>query len=160
MTLFDFNQNSNLNNWRIVDDVVMGGRSDGQFTINKEGNGVFHGKVSLENNGGFSSVRYRFDPKKVDGFSKMSIRLKGDGKPYQFRVKSSQSERHSYVYQFDTSGDWEIITIPLAEMKPRFRGRMLNMPNYPAQVLEEIAFLIGNKKAETFQLELDKIELN
>ena len=47
--LFDFSRESNINNWRIVDDVVMGGRSDGQFYINKEGHGTFTGKVSTAN---------------------------------------------------------------------------------------------------------------
>jgi hypothetical protein len=59
-TLFDFRPESNLDSWRIVDDVVMGGRSDGRFYIGDEGHAVFNGIVSLENNGGFSLVRYRF----------------------------------------------------------------------------------------------------
>lgn len=159
MTIFDFQQDSDLSNWRIVDDVVMGGRSDGQFGINEEGHAVFQGEVSLENNGGFSSVRYRFPQQQVAAFQKMSIRLKGDGKSYQFRVKSDQSDRHSYVYPFQTSGEWQIIEIPLAEMVPRFRGRALSIPNYPGQIMEEIALLIGNKKAEAFRLEMDWIEL-
>lgn len=37
----------------------MGGKSSGDFYINESGNGVFEGFVSLANNGGFSSVRYR-----------------------------------------------------------------------------------------------------
>ena len=160
MTLFDFKKDSDLSNWTVVDDVVMGGRSDGHFDLNEDGHAVFHGKVSLENNGGFSSVRYRFEQKNIAAYSTISIRLKGDGKPYQFRVKSSQDERHSYIHHFETSGEWETITIPLGEMQAKFRGRTLDMPNYPAQVLEEVAFLIGNKEAEVFRLELDKIELN
>mgnify|MGYP001794145454 CR=1 FL=1 len=61
-TLFDFKKDSSLAGWSIVDDVVMGGRSAGHFKINREGHGEFYGTVSLENNGGFSSVRYAFDP--------------------------------------------------------------------------------------------------
>ncbi len=159
MIIFDFNKNSDLSNWAIVDDVVMGGRSDGYMEINPEGHAVFYGKVSLENNGGFSSVRYRFAQKDVSTYSHVKIRLKGDGKRYQFRVKSDSYDRHSYIYHFSTSGDWQTITIPLTEMVPRFRGRILDMPNYPARVLTEIAFLIANKKAEDFKLEIDKIIL-
>ena len=61
MTIFNFNKTSNINNWQVVDDVVMGGLSSGTFSINQQGNGIFKGAVSLENNGGFSSVRYRFN---------------------------------------------------------------------------------------------------
>ena len=131
MILFDFDSNSDLSNWRIVDDTVMGGRSDGNFGINTAGHGVFQGEVSLENNGGFSSVRYRFPTQKVEGFAIVQLRLKGDGKRYQFRVKSNQADRHSYIYYFQTTEDWQVIEIPLAEMEPKFRGRALNLPNYP-----------------------------
>lgn len=158
-TLFDFNNDSNLSNWMVVDDGVMGGRSNGNFKINDEGHGVFYGKVSLENNGGFSSVRYRFDSMNAKSYSKLMLHVKGDGKRYQFRVKSNQSDRHSYIYYFQTSKDWETIEIPLKEMYPTFRGRKLEMPNFNGEIMEEIAFLIANSKAEGFQLEIDKIEL-
>lgn len=159
MTLFDFNHDSDLSVWSVVDDVVMGGRSDGNFSINGGGNAVFEGIVSLENNGGFSSVRYRFDQKMVSDFSHATIRLKGDGKRYQFRVKSDKYDRHSYIYYFQTSKQWETVVIPLADMTPSFRGITLNMPNYPVKVLEEITFLIANKNQENFRLEIDKITL-
>lgn len=157
--LFDFKKDSNLSNWYVVDDGVMGGRSGGHFEINEEGNGTFYGKVSLENNGGFSSVRYRFEQKEMSDFKFCKIRLKGDGKRYQFRVKTDKYDRHSYIHYIETSGEWETITIPLASMYPTFRGRELDMPNYPMEQMEEIAFLIANKKAESFQLQLDWIVL-
>ncbi|QYH40663.1 CIA30 family protein [Algoriphagus sp. NBT04N3] len=159
MTLYDFQSDSKKSDWRIIDDVVMGGRSDGSFSINSDGHGVFEGKVSLENNGGFSSVRYQPDKTIIDGASHVKIRLRGDGKTYQFRFKRKRSDYHSYVASFQTSGEWEEITIPLNQFKPAFRGRDLNMENFPGDQVEEIAFLIGNKKAESFKLEIDYIKL-
>jgi len=47
-TVFDFDKNSNPELWRVVDDVVMGGRSDGSFGIDDDGHGVFSGSVSTE----------------------------------------------------------------------------------------------------------------
>lgn len=158
MEIFDFSVTSDLADWFIMDDVVMGGRSDGNCIINSDGIGVFYGKVSLENNGGFSSVRYRFGTKKVNGYTTCKIRLKGDGKSYQFRVKTDKYDRHSYVYKFETTGEWETINIPLNAMYPSFRGRLLDIPNYPISELEEIAFLISNKVNESFRLELDRID--
>jgi hypothetical protein len=160
MVLFDFGKDSDLANWSVVDDVVMGGRSEGHFEINSEGHAVFHGDVSLQNNGGFSSVRYRFNQRNVSDYSKALIWLKGDGRQYQFRIKSSAYDRHSYIYHFQTTGEWQIVEVPFAEMYPGFRGRKLDMPNYPGEEMEEIAFLIANKLAESFQLEIDKIILN
>ena len=48
------------NRWNCLKgtDVVMGGKSSGSFALSPEGHGVFKGAVSLENNGGFSSLRY------------------------------------------------------------------------------------------------------
>ena len=100
--IFDFNNNANISDWKIVDDVVMGGRSNGTFKIDSDGNGVFSGEVSLENNGGFSSLRYQFEQKNVEPYTTATIRLKGDGKRYQFRVKSDQNDYQSYIYYFNT----------------------------------------------------------
>lgn len=157
--VFDFNKNSSLSNWRIVDDVVMGGLSAGNFEINDSGHGEFSGMVSLENNGGFSSVRYRFETMNVSDYSKIILRLKGDGKRYQFRVKSNQNERQSYVAYFETSGDWQTIEITFGDMYPSWRGMTLDMPNFPGNTIEELAFLVSNKKAENFKLEIDRISL-
>lgn len=159
MTLFNFNSESNLTNWRIVDDVVMGGKSDGNFALNKAGYGLFSGRVSLENNGGFSMVQYTFDTKNVSNYSKVIIKLKGDGKTYQFRVKTDSNDYYSYVTSFDTSGNWETIEILFKDMYPAFRGRKLDMKNYPGNEMQMIAFLIGNKKAESFELEIKSITL-
>ena len=159
MTLFDFNFESNIRNWKIVDDVVMGGRSDGNFKINDTGYGEFSGYVSLKNNGGFSSVRYNFNTVSSSNFKSFQLRIKGDGNPFQFRVKSSNRQRFSYIYTFNTSGDWETISIPFNKMEPAFRGYKLDQPNFDGLQMEEIAFLIGNKKEQSFKLFIDSIIL-
>jgi len=158
--IFDFDRNSNANEWRIIDDVVMGGRSNGKFTIDNDGNGVFSGIVSLDNNGGFSSVRYQFDKIKTTKDSRVTIRLKGDGKEYQFRIKDNRNAYYSYITSFKTTGEWENIVVNLKDLYPSFRGRTLDAPNYSANSFEEIVFLIGNKKNEPFKLILDRIDLN
>lgn len=158
-TIVDFTKNSKLHSWSIVNDVVMGGKSTSSISINTEGNAVFKGEVSLENNGGFSSLRHRFEKLDISDFSKIKIRLKGDGKKYQFRIKPSMFNQYSYVYHFQTNGDWQTIEINLADFTPIFRGRKLDMPNFSGTELEEIGFLIGNKKQEKFELILDAIIL-
>ncbi len=157
--IYDFNESSSAKDWKIVDDGVMGGRSNGRFSIDNEGNGVFEGKISLENNGGFSSMRYTFEKVAVTRIATVLIRLKGDGKAYQFRVKDNKNQNHSYITTFQTSGKWETVEIKLSDLYPSFRGRKLNMPNFEADSFEEITFLFGNKKAEEFKLILDKIDL-
>jgi|TARA_B110000259_G_C13933402_1_gene369835 hypothetical protein len=159
LIIFDFNTKSKIQNWKIVDDRVMGGESLGTFTLSPEGNGIFKGHVSLENYGGFSSLRYRFDKLEVKKYSKIILKLKGDGKKYQFRIKDNSSNYYSYTTTFSTSGAWQEIKIPLEDFSPSFRGRKVDLPNFQNDQLEEIAFLIGNKKNEDFKLLIDKIEL-
>lgn len=159
MVIFDFDTDSSLDDWYVVNDGVMGGLSQGNLNINKKGHAVFEGKVSLDNNGGFTSIRHNFEQKEVTGKTKAVLRIKGDGKSYQFRVKTNSNDRYSYIYTFETSEKWETIEIPLDEMYPSFRGRKLDMPNFPIEKLSEIIFLIANKKAEGFSLEIDKIGL-
>jgi NADH dehydrogenase [ubiquinone] 1 alpha subcomplex assembly factor 1 len=157
--IFDFTKDSDISLWRVVDDVVMGGVSEGIFRLNQDGNGLYSGKVSLDNNGGFSSLRYQFNEKDISKYSKIILKVKGDGKNYQFRVKNNFRNFYSYIKTFATSKDWQLIEIQLSEMYPAFRGRKLSLPNFSSDEIEEIAFLIGNKKDESFRLEIDKIYL-
>lgn len=159
MTLYDFNTDSKANDWLVVDDVVMGGRSDGNFYIDENGHGVFEGKVSLENNGGFSSVRNNCKTVDASNYSKIRLYVKGDGKTYQFRVKRKDSDYFSYAAYFQSSNNWGTIEIPFKALNPVYRGRDLDMPNFKGDTIEEIAILIANKKAQTFKLQIDKIEL-
>ena len=157
--IFDFNKSAEIQNWLIVDDVVMGGKSSGTFNLNTDGFGVFEGSISLDNNGGFSSVRYRFEKTLVKEYSTVHIKLRGDGKKYQFRIKAKSGDYYSYISPFQTTGEWQEIEIPLKDMYPSFRGRKLDQPNFSDDYIEEITFLIGNKKEEDFQLLIAKIEL-
>jgi len=158
--IYDFKKDSSTSNWRVVDDEVMGGLSNGKLSVNEQGFGLFSGNVSTKNNGGFSSIRYRFNAIKTSNNQKISIRIKGDGKRYQFRVKDKISQYHSYIYYFETNGEWQTISIPLKDMYPSFRGRKLTIPNFNHTQIEEIAFLIANKKSERFELLIDNISIN
>lgn len=157
--IFEFNLNTDITSWKIVNDVVMGGKSESNFYLDQRGNGTFEGHVSLDSNGGFCSVKYIFEPITINKNKFICILLKGDGKKYQFRVKSHRVDPHSYVYSFQTSTDWQTIKIPISELHPTFRGRKLDIPNYDGSNLEEIAFLIGNKKEEIYQLHIARIEV-
>jgi hypothetical protein len=156
--IFSFNKNATISNWLVVDDFVMGGKSVGTFNINNNGFGEFSGVVSLENNGGFSSLRYRFKEINVKGFTNVVLRLRGDGRNYQFRIKDNINNSHAYIYSFSTvKNEWQRIVIPLQEMYPAFRGKKLEMQNFPGNKVAQIAFLINNKIAENFKLEIDTI---
>jgi NADH dehydrogenase [ubiquinone] 1 alpha subcomplex assembly factor 1 len=159
LVIYDFTAQNKDHGWSVEDDDVMGGRSQGAFALSEDGHGVFSGRVSLENNGGFSSVQHFLEPRSIAGYRTAHLRLKGDGKRYQFIVEAEPEARHYYMREFQTGTDWETITLPLPELVPMRRGDRLDRPNFPAQTLTQVRFLIANGVAESFRLEIDRIWL-
>lgn len=158
--IFQFERNADISSWKVVDDGVMGGLSKGNFVLSDDGHGVFYGDVSLENNGGFSSVRLDMKKMETAGYQKFVLRIKGDGKTYQLRAKASNWDYYSYIYNFETNGDWQTVEVPFDEMVASFRGRLLNKGPFRGEQLVELGFLVGNKKAEAFRLEIDSISIH
>ena len=158
-TLVQFGRDTGLAGWQVENDDVMGGLSRGRLEINEAGNALFTGTVSLENNGGFSSIQQAFAPVDVSAYRAVCLGLKGDGKRYQLRVQSSADASHAYAFDFDTGGEWEVVEIPFADMYAIRHGDRLDRPNYPGQTLGHLQLLIGNGRAESFQLEIDRIWL-
>ena len=158
--LFDFSENTSTATWNIVDDTVMGGRSEGNFTVTNEGHGRFYGKVSLENNGGFSSIRHRFDaPKALGNTSAFRLRVKGDGSDYGLRIKDQSGQRYVYAANFSTTGDWQVVEVPYTNLAAQFRGYDMSdrVPPFSAEQVLELQLLIGNKRAQAFDLLVDWI---
>ena len=155
--MINFSTSSNLNNWQITNDGVMGGVSKSNLIINNEGHAHFSGQISLDFNGGFASFRSNNQTFNMRNFSKILIYLKGDKKNYQLRLKENNSDYFSYVSTFKSSGKWEIIELLLADFIPTYRGLKLDRANFHGNSIDQIGILIGNKKNEDFDLLIDKI---
>ena len=157
-SMFDFSHNEAKKGWLIVNDGVMGGLSKGNIEFTED-HAKFSGNVSTDNNGGFTMVMNRFSEQPLSAYKAFILEVKGDGKAYQFRVKSNSNQSHSYVYSFTTNGKWQKIEIPFSSLEPRFRGRVVDVSNFEGQQIEEMAFLIGNKRKESFELFLKNISV-
>ena len=149
--------------WRIQNDVVMGGRSESQLKMTEESRAEFSGRVSLENYGGFCSIHQTSekDPYILEeNNTEFVLTLKGDGKDYNFRVRTPKG-RHSYAFTFSTKEgvDFEKITIPFDKMAATYRGEIVDVPNYQGENIVEMQVLIGNKKEESFKIILESIEV-
>lgn len=159
-SIFKLKTQNTFNNWKIIDDAVMGGKSVGKFKVNSTGNLIFFGKISLDNNGGFSSIKnYLPEPIVVKNNNVITIKLKGDGKRYQFRIKETSNQKHSYTSYFQTSGHWEIITIYLNNLIPKLKGKLLDISSFKGDSIAEIGFLFGNRQEESFKLIIDDVAL-
>ena len=157
--IYDFSKVENLDGWYVVDDGVMGGRSKGKLKFENEDTGVFSGEISLENYGGFSSIRYYAGKLNVKKNKYITVILSGDDKYYQLRIRSSRNDRHVYTKKFFAKDGWQEIRIPLDSMEPYFRGQRLRMSNFDKKYISEIGFLIGNKVRENFELKIRSIML-
>ena len=156
--IFNFSKPEDVQKWEIINDGVMGGKSAGYLSMDDQGNGVFRGNISLQNNGGFSMISHRTGSVDISDATFFRLRVKGDGNRYEFRIRALAGDRHSYVQSFKTSGDWEIIEIPMKDMFPTFRGMKLDIENYAGKKMNEISILAGNKKEEPFRILIDRIE--
>lgn len=157
--MYTFSTQTNTREWRIVNDGVMGGISESSLLLTDAGHGQFSGHVSLANNGGFASIQLNTMIKLAEEDKFIVLRVKGDGKLYEFRLKGDISQSESYVHQFATSGKWENIKLPINEFYPQFRGRKLNIPNFNFKSIEQLSFMIANKQDEDFKLLIDWIGL-
>lgn len=159
----DFDSSVESAQWRTVDDNVMGGLSQGNLVITQASTGLFSGTISLENNGGFSSVRRGIDGLAVGLDDAIALRIKGDGRQYQFRLKMDTSDRAiSYRAEFNTTADeWTTVSLPLSSFEPVFRGRVVAdaAPLVPSEV-EEIGLLLASKQDGAFTLEVDWIRVD
>jgi len=161
IVLFNFQKSSEVNDWLIVNDGVMGGLSKSEIVLSDSNTAVFQGVVSLENNGGFSSTRTSPRLYNLAGYDGIVLRVKGDGKKYQFRLRmNDRFDGISYRYHFKTDvNKWIIIRVPFSECVPVFRGRMLDhVEPISPQNVQQIGFLIADKQAGTFKLEVDWIK--
>ncbi len=157
--IYTFTGQTKVNEWRIVNDGVMGGLSKSSLLLTDDGHGQFSGHVSLENSGGFASIQLNKSITVEEENRFIVLRVKGDKKAYEFRLKGEVSQYESYVHQFTTTGEWENIKLPLSEFYPQFRGRKLNIPNFNFKSIEQVSFLIDNKQEEDFKLLIDWIGL-
>lgn len=133
-SVFDFSlADFDLSAWGALDDVVMGGVSQGSF-FKREQWAVFAGNVSTDHSGGFSSVRTKnFDPPfDFSGWRGMRLRVLGDGQRYKFILRNSGDwDSPAYIYGFDTvQGEWIDVSVPFEEMVPTFRAK--SVPDAPA----------------------------
>lgn len=116
--IYTFSTQTKVNEWYVVNDGVMGGISKSSLVLTDGGHGKFSGHVSLANNGGFTSIQLNKTIKLAEEKKFIVLRVKGDSKAYEFRLKSEISQSESYVHQFTTNGEWENIKLPISEFYP------------------------------------------
>jgi monofunctional biosynthetic peptidoglycan transglycosylase len=156
-TIIDFSSPDEQDRWEIINDAVMGGVSSSRISIIENKAALFQGVVSLENYGGFASMRTHLRAVNLEGYMGLIVSIKGDGKSYRLRLRTDDSyEGIAYQSPFLTEQDkWMIVRLPFDAFTPVFRGRVIeDAPALDVSQIKRIGFMIADKQAGHFRLEI------
>jgi monofunctional biosynthetic peptidoglycan transglycosylase len=155
--LIDFTENEEGNHWVAINDDVMGGISQSRIELSPTATAIFSGQLSLENNGGFASIRRRAENYSLEGCTHVMLKIKGDGRTYQFRVKTDdQYDGIGYRALFATDArQWQTIILPFDSFCASFRGKPVpGAPVLHPEQIRQIGFLLADKQPGSFCLEI------
>ncbi|WP_372370064.1 CIA30 family protein [Candidatus Uabimicrobium sp. HlEnr_7] len=156
--IFDFNKSSG--DWFAVNDNVMGGLSNGNSSLSDQ-KLIFSGNLSLENNGGFSSIRSPKVSQDLTSCKGIQLRVKGDGRNYLFNIYTNiRIPAGSYRGSFTTTaGKWTEIFIPFTEFQATSFGRAIPFfPSLNRKQIKRLGFMVSDKKPGPFRLEIEWIK--
>ncbi|MCH1490526.1 MAG: CIA30 family protein [Ilumatobacteraceae bacterium] len=143
--------------WVIVNDGVMGGKSQGAVTT--EVNQMqFTGNI-VTDGGGFSSVRRLLDDG-LDESDRLQMRLRADERRYEILLTDidSQAYRVTYYAPLETEGDgWQVIDVSFDDLEARIFGRRVDAPPFQPQNVTTIGIILADGADGEFSLELDWI---
>lgn len=148
--------------WQAIDDRVMGGVSASHMRHDPAGHGVFAGEVSLENNGGFASVRALAEvPETAVGAHACLLEVRGDGRRYKFNLRTDggfDGITHQASFQ-PPAGEWAVVRLPLEGFVATWRGRPASAEPPTAVQIKQIGLLIADRQAGPFRLDVRVIAL-
>jgi len=148
--------------WFCVNDTVMGGVSSSRVAL--AGDGVrFSGELSLENNGGFTSVRTQPAELDLGGVTGFAVRVRGDGRSYDFTVRRSDVPIRggSYRARIETrAGEEQTFRLPLSAFEATAFGRPVSAPPLSGapERISSVGFLLADKQPGDFSLQILSIE--
>lgn len=151
--LYDFAAATSTVGWSVVNDTVMGGVSTGQLAIT-DGVLVFTGELSLDNNGGFASVRSPLiDPQQAADWADRigpRIQAEGDGRTWTVEVRTDAFDG-GWISTLTTTADSPTdVTLPWASFEPVTRfldPRDADGPLDPSRVASIAFYLVDGVEA-------------
>ncbi|AXG72339.1 Complex I intermediate-associated protein 30 (CIA30) [Kordia sp. SMS9] len=157
----DFGKYKDNERWKITNDGVMGGLSEGDYRITDD-SVVFSGNISLENNGGFSSYRSNYQKRDLSSYKKIIIHYRSKQYAMGFTL---EMDRRWYVPYYKVNlptTDWKWVTkeIIFTDFDRYNIGRKRDgkpTQNELANILR-IGFISNEKKAGPFKIEIDYIK--
>jgi len=163
MTAWGWTVSNNANDWYVVNDTVMGGVSSSSVDTNDSGQMVFSGRLSLENNGGFTSTRTEAIPLLKSGLDTLTFQLRGDGRTYiaTIRTPYPSLRRIYYRQSFDTVADQDItVELKGEDFKPYVFGQPVPSAPSLAEIgpaIGSVGIMLADKSPGAFSLQINEI---
>jgi hypothetical protein len=170
--LFSFPVNTNkiefgkaagrTSNWVILSDNVMGGVSDAAMQYENTAV-VIKGYVSLQNRGGFVSIKSGWGKLNLSSFTMVKITFRSTRQQYAFTLENSRrwyEPAYKHSFSAEKINTWETVTLKLDE----FTEESIGTPTgnkVSGAVLENvlrIGISTNEKREGPFQLEIESIE--
>jgi len=157
----DFTKDQELTNWYVVVDQVMGGRSRGELSFSELG-ARFVGTVSLQNNGGFASIRSEYSSFELSMFEEVEIRYRATGVGFAFTLNN---HRRYYMPRFkhplnETDGQWVTAVLKFSDFRQVRLGEVMEGhldKNLLSNVIR-LGVISNDKRATGFALDIAYIE--
>lgn len=159
--LLNFEDSTSFKKWRAVNDGVMGGRSVGRYRLTDQKMLEFYGRLSLENNGGFASIRLPANDLKLREGDLLILKLKGDGRTYNMNLYTQGNlSGFSYRQSFKTLPNKLIeVRMPVENFVATWRGRVFPKQRLKPDEVAGLGFFLGDKKEGPFSLQLKSISV-
>jgi monofunctional biosynthetic peptidoglycan transglycosylase len=160
--LFDFTGTDAAKEWQTVNDGVMGSVSEGKFKITDKKTLEFFGTLSLENNGGFASVRTKAKKLGLEKGDTVVAKVRGDGREYTLNLYLNKPlVAFSYRATVQTKKDeWIEVKVPLDTFEATSFGRPVKDAGaVKPEEINAVGFLLGDKKAGPFKMEIEWIKV-
>lgn len=157
----NFDSANALDIWQPINDGVMGGRSSSRLRWSETGHAVFEGLVSLDNGGGFASIRATTSALAASGVVGYSVTVLGDGKHYKLNLRMDAAfDGVNYQAEFfPPLGQWATLDLPLAAFVPSHRGRVVvDAPVLDATKVRQVGWMIAARQAGSFQLGIRSVK--
>ena len=160
--LLDFSGPEAAQKWQAVNDGVMGCVSDGRFRITDKATLEFFGTLSLENNGGFASVRTKPTELAIKAGDTIVVRVRGDGRDYVLNLYTTSRQRaFSYRAALPTTKDeWTETRIHLADFVPTAFGRRVQgMGQVEPDQINGLGLMLSDKKPGRFTMQVEWVKV-
>ncbi|MFM7180722.1 MAG: CIA30 family protein [Verrucomicrobiales bacterium] len=158
--LASFESKDALESWTTVNDSVMGGASKGGARLTEDGTLKFSGNLSLDNNGGFSSIRTKPNPMDLSETNSILVKSCGDGRTYwvDLRVEGQMGGSSYRAALPTTAGEWKETRLPMSSFKPQAFGQDLAFKPINPSSVASVGFTLSDKKEGPFALEVEYVK--